>query len=97
MPLYEYECDGCGEFTAMKMMAESAEPAACPECGKDAERILSASFVAGGPRRRPPSAEPRLVRKVHDPERAAAKPKRSAPTPKPKVPHHHGRPWVVGH
>jgi putative FmdB family regulatory protein len=40
MPLYEYLCDDCGPFTAMRPMAEYAEPHACPDCDVPAPRVL---------------------------------------------------------
>lgn len=97
MPLYEYDCEGCGPFNAARPMAESAAPHPCPECETLAPRMLSASFVARGGGQRRATPEPRLVRRRHDPERAAAKPKRSAPSSQRPSPHHHGRPWMVGH
>jgi len=46
MPVYEYECDTCGVFTALRKMSESAEPAQCDECGCDSPRIMSAPRLA---------------------------------------------------
>jgi len=46
MPVYEYECDDCGVFTALRKMSESAEPAFCEECGTESPRILSATRLA---------------------------------------------------
>lgn len=40
MPVYEYLCDGCGPFTAIRPMAEYAEPHPCPECAASAPRVL---------------------------------------------------------
>jgi putative FmdB family regulatory protein len=41
MPLYEYECSGCGkEFE--ELVSRADEPVACPHCGAaDARRKLS--------------------------------------------------------
>ena len=42
MPVYEYRCSKCGaEFEQMRRMSESSEPAPCPQCGAQAERIIS--------------------------------------------------------
>jgi len=46
MPVYEYECDTCGVFTALRKMSESAAPAACEECGCESPRIMSAPRLA---------------------------------------------------
>ena len=41
MPIYEYECS-CGEqFEKVRPMSEYALPSVCPECDKDADRIMS--------------------------------------------------------
>lgn len=40
MPFYDYECDACGEFTALRPMAEFASPQSCPGCGEAAPRVL---------------------------------------------------------
>ncbi len=41
MPLYEYACDACEtQFERLQPMTASRE-ADCPECGRDAHRILS--------------------------------------------------------
>ena len=48
MPLYDYRCTACeSEFEESKRIAEREEPVDCPECGKRAERMLSA-FAVGG-------------------------------------------------
>lgn len=40
MPFYDYECDECGPFTALRPMALSGEPCACPDCGGQAPRAF---------------------------------------------------------
>ncbi len=49
MPLYEYECAGCGPFSAFRAMAEYAAPAACPKCGIEAPRAFFSlpAMIAG--------------------------------------------------
>lgn len=42
MPLYDYECTGCGGFALLRPIAERAAPAACPGCGGAAMRIIAA-------------------------------------------------------
>ena len=59
MPLYEYYCQPCNAiFEELKPIREYAEPVPCPECYKDAGRIMPTSFSAftfrdGYPRRIP--------------------------------------------
>lgn len=45
MPMYEYRCRSCGDtFTESRPMAESGEPAFCPDGHDDTVKLLS---VAG--------------------------------------------------
>lgn len=45
MPLYDYRCEQCGTFSALRKMSEASEAAAC-ECGEMAARIISAPYLA---------------------------------------------------
>lgn len=40
MPVYEYMCDDCGPFTAIRPMSECDLPHACPDCSGEAPRVL---------------------------------------------------------
>ena len=40
MPLYDYECLACGPFEALRSISRREEPAACPACAQDADRVL---------------------------------------------------------
>lgn len=58
MPLYEYYCEDCnGIFEAIRQMRDSSDPSPCPECGREAPRMMStfAAFTMrdGYPRRIP--------------------------------------------
>jgi putative FmdB family regulatory protein len=59
MPVYEYLCKRCnGIFEALRPLRESAEPAPCPECSRESDRMMPTSFMAftyrdGYPRRIP--------------------------------------------
>lgn len=59
MPLYEYFCQPCnGIFEELRPIREATEPVPCPQCFKDAARIMPTSFTAftfrdGYPRRIP--------------------------------------------
>ncbi|BAN23193.1 FmdB family zinc ribbon protein [Caballeronia insecticola] len=48
MPVYDYECAGCGAFEAMRRIAERDEPAACPHCGATAARVTIGAPSVGG-------------------------------------------------
>jgi putative FmdB family regulatory protein len=59
MPLYEYFCESCnGIFEELRPIREASDPVPCPQCYKDAPRIMPTSFAAftfreGYPRRIP--------------------------------------------
>ena len=40
MPFYDYECDQCGPFTALRPMAECADPLFCLDCGASSARVF---------------------------------------------------------
>lgn len=40
MPVYEYACEECGPFAALRPMAEYADPQACPDCGSSSPRVM---------------------------------------------------------
>jgi len=47
MPLYEYYCDGCDQvFEALRPFASSDQPAPCPKCGAQADRIMPTTFAS---------------------------------------------------
>ncbi|CAD5107477.1 FmdB family zinc ribbon protein [Zestomonas carbonaria] len=50
MPIYEYDCPDCGDFTLLRPMAERDQPCACPYCDNASGRvILSAPGLATMP------------------------------------------------
>ena len=53
MPIYEYQCPGCSH-TFEKLQSLKQGAALCPACGKEAERVMSASvgFIMKGTGRR---------------------------------------------
>ena len=59
MPVYEYYCEPCnGIFEELRPIREAGEDVPCPQCYKDATRIMPTSFFAftfrdGYPRRIP--------------------------------------------
>lgn len=46
MPLYDYHCDKCGPFSAIRKMSESSLAVSCGNCGSMSERIISVPFFA---------------------------------------------------
>src|SRR5215469_18612888 len=40
MPVYDYECEACGVFTALRPMASYRDPLDCPNCGRRAARAF---------------------------------------------------------
>ncbi len=58
MPIYEYYCEPCnGIIEGIRPMREASLPVPCPECNRDAPRIMSSfaafTFRDGYPRRLP--------------------------------------------
>ncbi|WP_408513375.1 FmdB family zinc ribbon protein [Paraburkholderia sediminicola] len=41
MPTYDYRCDTCGPFAAIRRVAERDTACACPACAAPAQRMLS--------------------------------------------------------
>jgi len=57
MPLYEYDCDDCGNrFSTIQPVGTTAEETVCTACGsKNVKKVISAfSFGAGGGSLMPP-------------------------------------------
>ncbi|MPT26133.1 MAG: zinc ribbon domain-containing protein [Achromobacter sp.] len=40
MPMYDYACADCGEFAALRPLAQWRDPAGCPQCGAMSGRII---------------------------------------------------------
>jgi len=98
MPIYEFECAAHGTFELTRPMAEVREPAACPDCGGIAKRLLSAPMVASG------SAVSRRVsavneRNQHEPRIVKRETPKSSGDPAQRPVHssHGGYPWAIGH
>ncbi|MES2820724.1 MAG: zinc ribbon domain-containing protein [Pseudomonadota bacterium] len=55
MPIYEYDCAACGDFTALRPMAEREGPCGCPSCGGASQRVIRSapglSTLSGSQRR----------------------------------------------
>jgi putative FmdB family regulatory protein len=77
MPTYDYHCDRCGDFAAIRRVAERDTACTCPACGAPTQRKLSMpslSLIA---------ATSRVGHQVN--ERAAHAPQRSG-----EYTHRHG-------
>ena len=71
MPTYEYACPACGEFTALRPMAQRQDPLACPDCGAPAVRVFATAPAYTG--------LPAAVRQAHATnERSAHEPRQSS-------------------
>ncbi len=109
MPLYSYICDRHGLFDDWRSMSESGAPTACPACGKDAARAISApalSCMDGSNRKahyiNERSADsPKVVSKAepgHPENRGKGGHGHAHGHPHSHA-HSHGpsRPWMIGH
>lgn len=45
MPIYEYECLQCGKRTELLQRMDEAPLAACPQCGGEVRKLISAPAV----------------------------------------------------
>jgi putative FmdB family regulatory protein len=43
MPTYDYRCEACGGFDALRSMGERDQPVACPGCGRPAPRVMASA------------------------------------------------------
>ena len=107
MPVYDYLCDACGPFSAMRPMAEFQAPHPCQGCGAEARRAMltAPAFAAmdGAARRAGTTNE----RSAHAPVRAKRHPPscgccRSGPAKRVAEPvaaksFPAARPWMIGH
>lgn len=67
MPIYDYQCEHCGSFTALRKMSESDAAVDCPSCGTSSERMITAPQLAilGKAQR---SAYERNEKSAHEPK-----------------------------
>jgi putative FmdB family regulatory protein len=107
MPVYDYACETCGVFTAMRPMADYALPLDCPDCGRAAPRALlqvpGIAVMASGQRRAHAANE----RSAHAPRLSSAgghgagcaccKPAAKAAGPAAAKSFPSQRPWMISH
>lgn len=70
MPTYDYACERCGGFDALRAIGERDAPLRCPLCGSAATRVLAAprlALLADGTR----GALARNERARHEPQRSS--------------------------
>lgn len=49
MPLYEYQCTGCGAIlTELRSASQREDPVRCPHCGGEARVMLSTFSTSSG-------------------------------------------------
>lgn len=111
MPMYDYSCSSCGEFSALRPLSEYRDPMPCPTCGETAARVITAPNLACMSASNRQAWE-RNERSAHEPRRGScssgscghahhrAKPTAGAVAAAPaaiKKPSGQTRPWMLGH
>jgi putative FmdB family regulatory protein len=111
MPTYDFRCETCGVFSAVRRIAERDAGCVCPQCGTAAGRTLSMpslSLMAGTTRaghqvnERAAHAPKRSseYRHVHGPGCGCSSSKpsgKSATAPGALKGNPGGRPWMISH
>jgi putative FmdB family regulatory protein len=105
MPLYEYSCGKCGPFKEFQTMNRWSEPFACPDCGTQSARTISAPQISNvnphtriaNQRNELSADQPKVMKKKAHEHGAACTHKH--PHARPGGNHKHGpsRPWMIGH
>jgi putative FmdB family regulatory protein len=47
MPIYEFKCEPCDTVFEKLVFASDGDVSSCPQCGEEAEKLLSASHIRG--------------------------------------------------
>ena len=107
MPLYEYICEDCEVyFTELKPIASYDEPAYCPACAKQADKVISAphlntmraerrfAFETNERSANEPKVRHTCGANCHHHEHKKPKQEPAAPAFKQQV---NRRPWMLGH
>ncbi len=113
MPTYEYACDTCGDFTALRSLALRNEPCACPDCGQDAVRVMLSAPRLGVMASATRSAHAVNERASHAPQSSkdyvrlkhpsgcgccsTSKPSKTLTTPAGSKTFPSARPWMISH
>ena len=105
MPIYDYLCAGCGAFEARRPMSESAEPAACPDCGAAAPRqvcapllnLMSSHDRYAETRNEKSAHEPDVIHTLSSQGRGHVHTAACRHHPQRPLGHAAKRPWMLGH
>lgn len=46
MPLYDFRCQSCGEFDALRSLSDLERPMPCPTCEEPAQRLVTAPNIS---------------------------------------------------
>lgn len=104
MPVYEYACTGCGSaFDALVPLARRQEPAPCPDCGHDSDRVFMTAPALSALTASARQAHATNERSRHEPRSTArhgmscmcCKPKAKADASPKAFPN--ARPWMISH
>ena len=68
MVFYQYQCHADGAFNITRRLGKAPSKAACPSCGSQAQRMLSAPMVLNGRRSSLFSAIDSAEKSRHEPE-----------------------------
>lgn len=75
MAIYEYRCEQHGLFEINRPVGTAPQTVACPECGLEAARAMSAPMVRSGTRRGVFEAIERAEKSRHEPEVVSSLPR----------------------
>lgn len=106
MPIYEYECRGCGPFDLQRPVALRNDAAACPSCAAIASRVMLSAPLLSSMHIATRTARERNERAAHEPVRSASHapgcgccsrkvslPRSGEPATRSSA----GRPWMISH
>ena len=68
MPTYDYRCTTCGEFSAVRRIADRDLPAVCPGCAAESPRVLFAMPMLGNMDTQSRAAHALNERSAHAPQ-----------------------------
>jgi putative FmdB family regulatory protein len=100
MPIYEYGCPNCGNFSVLRKMAEFTKTESCPHCAANAQHIISAPHLTVLHRNHKMAYE-RNEKSAHEPYvhrcgSACTSHGSVAPAASARRRRRNGRPWMLG-
>jgi putative FmdB family regulatory protein len=81
MALYEYRCDRDGMFDVTRPLGTAPATVACPECGNEAQRVISLPMVRCGTRNAYTTAIEHAEKSRYEPEVVTSVPSAGAMRP----------------